>query len=188
MIPSYLSSHGIKVAVLSLDDLYLPHAGLVSLASLHPDNLLLRGRGQPGTHDIALGLRCLEALKGINEEGREVELPVFDKSRFGGEGDRSSETTRVRGQIDIVMLEGWMMGFYPLNSADLSNKYALKALSTPPTDGTEPPFFLAHKLDHLQGINKSLKEYAPMWSYFDCFVQMRPVDMSYTWQWRLEVR
>jgi D-glycerate 3-kinase len=186
-LPAHMSPHGIKTAVLSLDDLYLPHSGLVSLAAAHPDNVLLRGRGQPGTHDIFLGLRCMEALKRINDgEGSRVEMPIFDKSRFGGEGDRSEAVVQVTAGVDIVVLEGWMMGFAPLEEDELRSKYAAAASASRP-EGADPPFFLAHALDHLEWSSMALREYGPLWTYFDCFVQMKPVEIGYTWQWRLQV-
>ncbi|KAG9312122.1 hypothetical protein JVU11DRAFT_7410 [Chiua virens] len=59
--------YSLSVAVLSIDDLYLPHRGLMALAETHPQNRLLHGRGQPGTHDIQLGREILRALKTIND-------------------------------------------------------------------------------------------------------------------------
>src|SRR6185437_8649015 len=51
------ASRGRRVAVLSLDDLYLTKAERSRLAQeVHP---LLGTRGVPGTHDVALGLQIL---------------------------------------------------------------------------------------------------------------------------------
>ncbi|KAG8708362.1 hypothetical protein FRC09_001291 [Ceratobasidium sp. 395] len=80
----------IHAVVFSIDDLYLPYSGLTQLAQTHPDNALLNGRGQPGTHDPKLGSDLLSQLARINEGG-EVRLPAFDKSAYGGYGDRSEE-------------------------------------------------------------------------------------------------
>lgn len=54
----------VSVALLSIDDIYLPHEGLLAVAAAHPENPLLQGRGQPGTHDVDLGcaLRYLTRL------------------------------------------------------------------------------------------------------------------------------
>src|SRR6266852_4114581 len=69
------------LATLSIDDLYLPHAQLNALASAHPDNPFLRGRGLPGTHDIQLGLSLLRSLKDINRSRVDnIRIPRFDKS------------------------------------------------------------------------------------------------------------
>ena len=81
------SPYSLSVAVPSIDDIYLPHAGLTAFAEAHPRNKLLYGRGQPGTHDTELGREIIEGLKTINdvENGPgQVALPVFDKSLFEG--------------------------------------------------------------------------------------------------------
>ena len=64
-----------RVAILSLDDLYLTAAERVRRAEvIHP---LLATRGVPGTHDVDLGLRTIRALR----EGKPLALPRFDKAR-----------------------------------------------------------------------------------------------------------
>jgi D-glycerate 3-kinase len=80
----------LSVALISLDDLYPPHSELARVANDHPHNPLLRGRGQPGTHDVPLGTQVLNSLRRINEPDAEgtVSIPIFDKSLHSGEGDR----------------------------------------------------------------------------------------------------
>src|SRR5688572_33095977 len=59
-LKTLLEDRGITVAVISIDDLYLTRRERLALAeSIHP---LLRTRGVPGTHDVALGLETLRAL------------------------------------------------------------------------------------------------------------------------------
>lgn len=98
-----------------MDDLYLPHEQLTALASNNPNNGLLHGRGLPGTHDLPLGAEVLNALRHINSrEGKVVQLPIYDKSQYGGLGDRSQETNEVKGPLDLVIFEGQ---FAPLTSS-----------------------------------------------------------------------
>ncbi len=162
------SPHLLRVAVLSIDDLYLSHDGLVSLARQHPSNPLWKGRGQPGTHDVALGVRILQSLK----EGREVvDIPRFDKSLFNGEGDRlpTDGSNSVHPPIDVVIMEGWCMGFYPITQTGLAEKW----------DGIwkEQKVALALQDELLgskgcvQDINLALKAYIDLWAFFDVFVQ-----------------
>jgi D-glycerate 3-kinase len=74
VLAALLEARGLKVATLSLDDLYLPRADREALArDVHP---LLRTRGVPGTHDVALGLAVLDGLA----DGRRDGLPRFDKA------------------------------------------------------------------------------------------------------------
>lgn len=167
--------HSLRVAQLSLDDLYLPHSSLVSLATSHPSNKLLSGRGQPGTHDIELGKRVLSALRSA-QEGDTVQLPIYDKSAFDGEGDRSKDTIEVRGPLDVVIFEGWMTGFLPLTSS-LSQRYD----SLPST-----AYAKSHPLESLREVDGMLEEYEELWAYIDAMIQLRPLEPTYTWTWRLQ--
>jgi D-glycerate 3-kinase len=100
-----LEARGLRVATLSLDDLYLPRADREALArDVHP---LLRTRGVPATHDLALGLAVLD---GLAEEG-ETALPRFDKAA----DDRATieSWSRVAGPVDVVLFEGWCVGARP---------------------------------------------------------------------------
>lgn len=99
------SEAGLKVANLSLDDLYLSLADRVKLAKhVHP---LLRTRGVPGTHDTKLGVHTLNALG----RGGRVPLPRFDKSI----DDRrpTSEWDSLDGPAQLVLFEGWCVGARP---------------------------------------------------------------------------
>jgi D-glycerate 3-kinase len=107
-----LETRGLSVAVLSLDDLYLTRAERARLAAeIHP---LFATRGVPGTHDVALGLRVLDALKGAGE----VALPSFDKAA----DDRrpQADWAFVQAPVDVVLLEGWCVGARPQPDAALA--------------------------------------------------------------------
>ncbi len=96
---------GVPGAVLSLDDLYLPRDAREALArDVHP---LLRTRGVPGTHDVALGLSTLHALK----HGEPAPLPRFDKAR----DDRRPmhEWPRAPVGCRLLIFEGWCVGARP---------------------------------------------------------------------------
>jgi len=107
-----LSASGVRVAVLSIDDIYLPRAAREDLARrVHP---LLLTRGVPGTHEPLLGLRALEALA-MRER---VLLPRFDKARE----DRApvGDWTLVEGPVDVVLFEGWCVGARPQQPHELA--------------------------------------------------------------------
>ena len=38
---------------------------------------------------------------------------MYDKSAHGGKGDRDSRTLPVRRRADVILLEGWCVGFRP---------------------------------------------------------------------------
>lgn len=193
LLPKKLSN--LRIAALSLDDLYLPHTGLVQLAADHSYNKMLSGRGPAGTHDLQLGQKLFQEFLKINESvDGVVQVPIFDKSLFGGRGDRVSETVEYKGPIDVVILEGWMLGFSPLPTQSLAETYKT-ALESPAeaakANGLDysPPFFLQHSLKDLEFIESELKHYeGALWKYLNCFVTIRPKEMGYVWEWRLEVR
>ncbi|KAH8087829.1 P-loop containing nucleoside triphosphate hydrolase protein [Cristinia sonorae] len=178
--------HSLSVVVLSIDDLYLPHDGLVALAQAHPDNTLLKGRGQPGTHDVALGTEILQQLKEINStDGAEVNLPVFEKSLHGGEGDRLHETVTVGGPVDVVIMEGWCLGFHPITKDEIQRRWDR------PVKGLDPDFFRSRgfRREDVEDVNERLKEYLPWWNFFSVFVQVKPAETHpyvHIYKWRLQ--
>ncbi|PXA85039.1 kinase [Nostoc sp. 3335mG] len=96
---------GVPTAILSIDDLYLMKAERKRLAcEVHP---LLRTRGVPGTHDVALGLSVIDDLAA----GRSTRLPRFDKAI----DDRApaSQWTTASGGTRLLILEGWCVGARP---------------------------------------------------------------------------
>ena len=164
--------YSLSVAILSIDDLYLPHAGLMALAETHPRNRLLHGRGQPGTHDVELGNEILKALKAINggEGGRgpgQVALPVFDKSLFGGEGDRAPRAQVVQGPVDVVVLEGWCVGFYPVRREVVEARWCQPV---PGLDDFDMQAFVS--LEDVLEVNDLLTAYVEWWRAFDVFIQV----------------
>ncbi|TWB63914.1 kinase [Nitrospirillum viridazoti] len=105
-----LVASGLRVAVLSLDDLYLTKEERQDLArDVHP---LLATRGVPGTHDVGLGLAVLD---GLGTPGRTL-LPRFDKAV----DSRAAEGAWVEGPVDVVLFEGWCVGALPQDAADLA--------------------------------------------------------------------
>ncbi|MGE5721152.1 MAG: kinase [Sphingomonadales bacterium] len=98
-------AEGVPTASLSLDDLYLTRAEREALGGdVHP---LLRTRGVPGTHDVALGLAVFDAL----DRGLAAPLPRFDKSRDDRmERERWPEAS---AGTRLVVLEGWCVGARP---------------------------------------------------------------------------
>lgn len=115
-----LGDTGVRAASMSIDDFYMTHDEQRALAARHPGNPALLYRGYPGTHDVALGLRTLEAIAALGP-GEDTLAPVYDKSAHGGRGDRAPRSAwrRVRGPVDVVILEGWMLGFAPVDEATL---------------------------------------------------------------------
>jgi len=187
--------HNFNIAVLSLDDLYLDHDGLVNLAKQNPDNILWAGRGQPGTHDVKLGDDILRRLFSINQDASsEVELPVFEKSLFGGEGDRlpsgdsRNPKITVPPRLDIIVLEGWCTGFSCLDEKTLEKRYdEYFSLSSEDSHQDDPFDRSFLKRSDLLAVNTVLRKYEDMWKWFSCFIQVKPPHTYLqVYNWRLE--
>lgn len=107
-----LEQAGWRVMLLSLDDLYLGKAARAVLAhEVHP---LLATRGVPGTHDVALGLRLLDAA---SRPGR-VAVPCFDKAV--DDRQPASQWPIIATPVDLVLIEGWCIGAMPQNDSQLA--------------------------------------------------------------------
>lgn len=178
---AYLSSppHALAVTVLSIDDLYLPHSELRSLAESHPHNILFQGRGQPGTHDVPLGTSVLKNLKKINEvDAGTVDIPFFDKSLFNGQGDRVSHGETVEGPVDVVVLEGWCVGFFPTSKEFVEERWK-EPVPTLEPDTFDMKTFVS--VDHVLAVNERLKRYVEWWNALDAFIQVDTSLSTHPW-------
>uniref|UniRef100_A0ACD5H1B9 Uncharacterized protein n=1 Tax=Desertifilum tharense IPPAS B-1220 TaxID=1781255 RepID=A0ACD5H1B9_9CYAN len=104
-----LAELGYSSLSLSLDDLYKTYRDRQHLQQQDPR---WRWREPPGTHDVELGIAVLDALR---QGETEVEVPRFDKSAYGGAGDRA-QPQRV-SPVDIVLFEGWFVGVRAIDPA-----------------------------------------------------------------------
>ncbi|KAL1918948.1 uncharacterized protein VTP21DRAFT_2329 [Calcarisporiella thermophila] len=162
-----LSEQDIRVEALSIDDFYLPHSHFVTHPSKNP---LLQQRGLPGTHDIELCTRTLQTLR----SGEIAKVPIYDKSVHDGKGDRVGWRDSV-ANVDVVLFEGWMLGFRSLDEESLSSRLA----SLPPSS-----FALKYSLACIQEINDNLASYTQWYHEIDAFVHMDPVEIAYAFVWR----
>lgn len=156
-----LTRLGRSAAALSIDDFYLTHAEQLALAAAHPGNRYLEHRGYPGTHDVALGARTLDALAARTRG--ELRVVTYDKGAFGGRGDRSdpSAFARVETPLDVVLLEGWMLGFEPVDADEIDDP-------------------------DLRTVNTALARYRAWTSRFGAFVHLDTHDLDAIVRWRVE--
>ena len=156
---------GLRGAGVSVDDFYLTRAEQLQLAAAYPDNELLEHRGYPGTHDVALGEATLFALRrlGPDAAGESVAVPVYDKARHGGRGDRTPEAEwrTVAAPLDLVFVEGWMLGFTPVAELALQDPQLVPA-------------------------NRALSAYDRWLRLIDAFVVLRAIDSSFVLRWRVQ--
>lgn len=160
---------------LMVPDFYYPYEGLREVAQQNPENMMLQGRGLPGTHDIALLEKILSTVSRPSGPDLDVSLPIFDKSQHAGYGDRSTETIAIREKPDVFVLEGWSLGFRPLASDTLASRWKAAEHAS------------RHSLLSVTTINRNLKLFADkIYGYFDVHVSLSPTSYDYIYAWRTQ--
>lgn len=116
------ADRGARVVDVSIDDFYLTRSEQLALAAAHPGARLFEDRGYPGTHDVALGARTIDALLALGP-GERFALVRYDKAAYEGRGDRVPVAAwpSVEGPLDGVVVEGWMLGFVPVAQGELTD-------------------------------------------------------------------
>jgi D-glycerate 3-kinase len=103
-----LDWEGQPTAILSLDDFYMTRRQREKLArDVHP---MLKTRGVPGTHDVALGLKTLQRLQGAGARSK-TPLPAFEKAK----DDRKprKDWPAFKGHPAFILFEGWCVDARP---------------------------------------------------------------------------
>ncbi|KAK2425353.1 P-loop containing nucleoside triphosphate hydrolase superfamily protein [Trifolium repens] len=157
---------GRKSATISIDDFYLTAEGQNKLREANQGNALLEYRGNAGSHDLPFSVETLTSLTKMSREGIKMKLPRYDKSAFGGRGDRADPSTwpEIEGPITVVLFEGWMLGFKPVPGE------VVKAVDP-----------------QLEIINKNLEAYYDAWDKFiKSWIVIKIQDPSCVFQWRLQ--
>ena len=153
---------------------------------LATDNPLIQHRGEPGTHDLKLGIELFSSL-GARKETR---IPVYDKSAFNGKGDRASESTwKVvnapdTSSISVVIFEGWCVGFRPLGPSILESKWTAAV-----EEGRKPSYkgrLGKHEFAHVEFVNDQLRRYDALTNMLDAFIHIDAEDTQFVYKWRRE--
>ena len=153
-------------ASISIDDFYLTRKQQEKVSLEHVGNRLLQTRGNAMTHDLELGTKTLKALRNAKADSDPVPLPRYNKSAYQGKGDQADPSTwpTVQGPIDVVLFEGWMLGF---DAVSLQEAEAVDADLVP--------------------INECLASYKDAWdSYVSSWLVVRVADPSFAHKWRLQ--
>jgi D-glycerate 3-kinase len=166
-VANQLRSEGLRVAEMSLDDLYLSRSDRQQLAdTVHP---LLITRGPPGTHDVVLGEQVVAALRA----GHSVALPRFSKEH--DEPHPAQDWPVFEGPCDVLLFEGWCVGAAPLDVGTLADPVnALERDEDP--DGVWRRWWN----DQLAGATGAL------FSQIDRLIQLRPPSFDVVFRWRCE--
>ncbi|MEG4816406.1 glycerate kinase [Microcoleus sp. K5-D4] len=182
-----LGKLGYSTVSLSLDDLYKTYADRQQLQKADPR---LIWRGPPGTHDIDLGIAVLDKLRGSQTHNlaavdnpksdalkpdlinKNIEIPRFDKSAYGGAGDRSQP--EIISGADIVLFEGWFVGVNPVVDAKLNEFLA----------GAPFPISTESDCQFARDMNAKLHDYLPLWNRLDRLMVLYPQDYRLSQVWR----
>lgn len=161
-------TRGLRVAVLSIDDVYLDRPERLQLGrDVHP---LLATRGPPGTHEVALACDVLDALR----EGSATRLPYFDKV-----ADRRLPPSRwpTLHDADLAIFEGWFLKVPAQQPSELAAP--LNALERDEdADGTWRRY-----------CNAALeRDYSQLWQRLDrvLFLQGPGFEIVPAWRWQQE--
>ena len=161
------ASRGLRLAVASIDDLYLPLPERRARLAGNPFGVT---RVPPGSHDVPLLLERLEAWR----SGDALRLPRFDKTLAAGEGDRSAESLQ---QADALLLEGWLMGCRALGDELLAARLPAALASWPLSEAER---------SWLPRWDLALVSYAPLWAACDGLWVLRPRGWSLPRRWRFQ--
>ena len=95
--------------------------------------------------------------------GESMWVPRYDKSAHAGQGDRAprSEWQRVTGPVDVVVLEGWCLGF-----RSMGRRAGPRC----------PP--------HMRNVDAYLAEFDETYAQLDAFVVVQALSAKYVYAWR----
>ena len=158
-----------KIAVISIDDFYLPSDEMTLAIKNNPWNV---SRGFPGSHSVKL---MQEKLINWKHDGK-LEVPIFDKSLRNGLGDRLCWRS---DEPDLLILEGWFLGVKPL-SIDINNQISFDTKD----DGIFTPPLNSHESSYRIKIQKNLNRYLDIWNLIDNIWHLKPLRFEYMNLWK----
>lgn len=127
------------------------------------------GRGLPGTHDLPrLGQVFRDILD--PQRTRPIQIPVYDKSKYEGQGDRAGYRL-ISEPIQVWIVEGWFIGM----RISIHNT---------------PIFMDSTESSKLHSISELIdQEYLPIWKRISAWIQLKPnsgLEISIEWRWQQE--
>ncbi|KAJ2895467.1 hypothetical protein IWW38_002298 [Coemansia aciculifera] len=181
---AFLQERNISTVGFSLDDIYLTQREQLALAKAHRDNPLLQFRGQAGTHDVGLGHKTLTDLL---RNSSAVSIPAYDKSLNGGYGDRvpQSEWQMTASPVDVVLFEGWSLGFRALDDREFAR--FIDMVRRKPDGSVLCKHSRKYSDQNLREINENLEPYERLlYPLIDAWIYMRVSDVDVVYRWRKE--
>ncbi len=168
-----LKKKGFRVESFSIDDFYKNWKERKDLQEKYSQNLFYQiSRGLPGTHRVKFLLETLQKAKA----GKDFEIPLFDKSLYDGKGDVLSQTKKVKGKQDFVIIEGWCVGMPVVSSQQLLDICTKNGIEIKKID----PRLQDHKV-----VLDFVKEYQPVWKLLDYQIMLKADSPKVHKKWRL---
>lgn len=159
-------AHGLRLAVASIDDAYLPLPERMRRLAGNPFGVT---RVPPGSHDVDLLVDRIEAWR----NGCSLRLPRFDKTLAAGQGDRCEDSEE---SADALLLEGWLMGCRPLGQAAVAK--AMERLQDWDLSEAERKW--------LPRWDRELESYEALWGISDGLWVLRPRRWTLPRRWRFQ--
>ena len=158
---------GVPLAVVSIDDVYLPWPERREVLKGNPFGVW---RVPPGSHDVRLLLTQLDHWRrhGV------LQMPRFDKTLAEGHGDRRGWSETV---ADAVVIEGWLMGCRALGPTLLGKKIAA---------GQGVDELTTTERSWLHHWDRELETYHGLWQACDGLWLLRPARWSLPRRWRFQ--
>jgi len=162
---------GISLAVASIDDAYRSWPEREQRLAGNPFGVT---RVPPGSHDPALLLQAIQRWRA----GEALDLPRFDKSRCGGQGDRAGFTAVA---ADALLLEGWLVGYEPVGATAVASW-----LAAPTHEPAAAAPLSPQEQAWLPHWDQELVAYQELWSHCDSFWVLQPSRWHWVQRWRLQ--
>ena len=170
--------------MLSIDDLYLTRNLQSELAASHPLNPLIQHRGQPSTHDLPLAISLFSDLR----QGKVTKIPSYDKSAYGGQGDRfpMEEWAKVnqdrKHETKVVIFEGWCVGFRALPREKLVREWEIAVREREKGDYIGRLGW--NRLEDIEFVNEALRTYDQLTDQLDALIHLDAEDPMFVYEWR----
>ena len=175
----------LKCAVMSLDDFYLTRSDQIKLSIDYDKNPLFKFRGNAGSHDLPLLMNTMQKFVNIYDTNI-IKVPRYNKLLHDGLGDRDIESNweviSDPSDIDVVLFEGWMLGFQAIDDEEIQ-----QIENTSRDSLVSPPLYPQPvNMTGISQVNQKLKAYKALHELFDGWLVLAPEDISYVFQWRLD--
>ena len=128
-----------------------------------------------------------------------VAVPAYDKSAHAGRGDRAPEALwrAERPSWDVVILEGWCVGFRPIGKDEVQRRWKESIAQ-------EKGTLRKYRLQDLEWLDEQLERYQGLWGKLRALVQVYVLhvldfffkadsdlfrdaqDLEYVYDWRIQ--